>query len=426
MASNPGTADPAVVAILNQGYPVPPDAGTPRAHHLLRRLCERARVHCLAVLTGDRAELDDFLARSELATRFASLEVLESHAAPSWRSKALSLLTGSPPFDARFRHAEALQRAGPLLRRRLAQVGPAVVYGYGIETLQWVPRDLWGSCVVDCTDAQSLLVRRRIRSDASLSWSRRIELALALPLIRRYEATMFREAAAVVYNSSDDIRSLLARHPGAPLVRVIDGCDTDYFRPDSVSETEEEDLLVFTGHMAYPPNADAAVHLAEDVMPRVWRRRPGARAMLIGPEPPPRLQRLHDGRRVFVTGFVEDVRPHLARATVVVSPVRFGAGMKNKLQAALAMEKATVASPVTCEGFDDVEHGRHVLIAEGAEALADAIVSLLEDPARRAELGRAGGRVIRERYGWDAAADVLWDTLRGTPPTREGSASPEG
>jgi glycosyltransferase involved in cell wall biosynthesis len=127
---------------------------------------------------------------------------------------------------------------------------------------------------------------------------------------------------------------------------------------------------------------------------------------------------LDDGRRIFVTGFVDDVRPYLQRATVVTSPLRFGAGMKNKLQAGLAMQKAMVVSSVTCEGFGDIVDGQHALIADDPGDFAAAVCSLLEDPARRHELGRRGSELIRSRYTWEAASGVLVDTLRRTPPAR--------
>lgn len=405
------------IALLRRSYPVPPEAGTPRAHHLLRRLCEAGPVHCLAAISEDRTTWNGFLARSGLDRRFASVEVHAVADVSSPRSDVLNLLSGRPPFDLRWKDPEGLRAVRASVRHLAGRVSPAVFYGYGIDTLQLVPRDLWGSCVLDCTDAQSLLLARRLRADESLGPAQRLRLAAALPSIRRYEAHAFRSAAAVVFNSSDDIAQLQARHPDAPLVCVIDGCDVDYFSPDAARGVEEEpDLLVFTGHMRYPPNADAAIHLVETILPRVWRRRPGVRALLIGPEPPERLRRLHDGERVCVTGFVDDVRPYLRRATLVVSPVRFGAGMKNKLQAALAMEKAMVASSVTCEGFADVVDGEHVRIADEPEAFAEAVCSLLEDPERRRSMALRGSALIRSRYTWQAATEALLATLRRTPP----------
>ena len=411
---------PDVIAILPGTIPIPPDAGTPRPYHLLRRLCAAApRVHCVAALSEDRNSWDTFLERSGLAERFASVELHSVSRRTPAHVRTLNLLTGRPPFDLRWKDPAGLQAVNRAARELVRRVSPAIFYCYGIDTLQLVPRDLWGSCVVDCTDAASLLARRRLRYEEGISRIDRLRLRLALPLLKRFEARMFEEVSAVLYNSSDDIAHLAKGHPTAPLVRVIDGCDADYFSPKHVRGVEEEpDLVVFTGNMLYPPNADAAIHLARDLLPRIWKQRPAVRALLIGPEPPERLMRLHDGKRIFVTGFVDDVRPYLQRATVVTSPVRVGTGMKNKLQAGLAMEKAMVVSSITCEGFGDVKDGQHVLIANDAGDFAAAVCSLLEDPARRRALGRRGRELIRTHYTWEAASKVMVDELRRTPPVR--------
>jgi glycosyltransferase involved in cell wall biosynthesis len=93
--------------------------------------------------------------------------------------------------------------------------------------------------------------------------------------------------------------------------------------------------------------------------------------------------------------------------------------MKNKLQAALAMEKAMVASTVTREGFDELVPGRHALVADTDEEIAAAIVALLGDPARRSALGRAGRELIRAHFSWAAANDALWRALATCAPVGE-------
>jgi hypothetical protein len=200
-------------------------------------------------------------------------------------------------------------------------------------------------------------------------------------------------------------------------VRVIDGGDADYFTPEPFADIpESEEEITFVGNMGFPPNADAARRLARRIMPHVWRRRPRARAVLIGPDPHGVLADLAEPGRVEVTGFVPDVRPWLRRATVVASPLRFGAGMKNKLQAGLAMEKAMVASTVTREGFDELVPGRHALVADTDEAIAAAIVALLDDPLLRRALGRAGRELILSHFSWPAAIEALWHALERCAP----------
>lgn len=413
MTEAQGGSDPSVVAVIGSVFPIPPEAGTPRPFQLLKRIAERTPVHCLAVVGQSPEEWERFREHPSLREIFSSTSAFYRRNDASALAKALTLVSGRPLFDLRYRDPAVLRAAHARSRALVRAHSPVVFYCWERDTLQYVPRDLWRSTLWDLVDSPSLATERRLAGDEMLSASERLKLRLSLPALRRFERRGLRRVGRAVLNSTADIAILRERVPDVEIANVIDGGDVEYFSRKHVSDSSEAPYdLLFFGNLAFPPNADAALHLVRDVMPLVWRARPDARAIVVGPEPPEALRHLQDGRRVLVTGFVPDIRPHLARATVIVSPLRFGTGMKNKLQAALAMEKATVATSVTCEGFDRLEPGVHALVADGAEELARAALSLLDDPARRRALGAAGAELIRTHYCWDAAAGTLWENLR--------------
>ena len=334
-------------------------------------------------------------------------------------AKLRTLLAARPLFDQRFRDPEVLAAAHARARRARPRTRARRLLLPGSATrCSTCPRRLWRSTLWDLVDAPVLATERRLAIDEMLSTWERIKLRSSRWFaLRRFERRALAEVGRAALNSSSDLATLRARLPDAPLVNVIDGGDSDYFSAEHTADVKEASAeLMFFGNLAFPPNADAALHLVRDIMPLVWRARPDARAVIVGPEPPDALMAMQDGRRVVVTGFVPDVRPHLARATVVVSPLRFGAGMKNKLQAGLAMGRAMVASRITCEGFDRLQDGVHALVADGPAEIARAALALLDDPARRRALGAAGRELIRVHYGWDAAAAVLWENLRHLAP----------
>jgi glycosyltransferase involved in cell wall biosynthesis len=107
--------------------------------------------------------------------------------------------------------------------------------------------------------------------------------------------------------------------------------------------------------MDYPPNSDAAVQLATTILPLVQREAPEAEVLLVGRDPTPDVQALADLPGVTVTGFVDDVRPYLERAAVFAAPIRFGAGIQNKVLEAMAMEVPVVASPLAADGLRTVD-----------------------------------------------------------------------
>jgi glycosyltransferase involved in cell wall biosynthesis len=244
-------------------------------------------------------------------------------------------------------------------------------------------------------ESYSLYLRRLAAREPRLS--HRAQLWAA----RRYEAFMFAPYRAVVVVSPPDRAELLALNPALRVEVIPNGVDLEYFQPQPGAR--EPDTLLFTGNFAYAPNADAAHYLAQTLLPDVRARFPDARLWLVGADPPPAVQALASDR-VTVTGRVDDLRPYLARAAVFVSPLRLGAGIKNKVLEALAMGCPLAATPLSVDGIA-VQNERDALVApvEGG-ALTAAVIRLLADPALRAALGANGPALIARAYSWARAA----------------------
>ena len=113
------------------------------------------------------------------------------------------------------------------------------------------------------------------------------------------------------------------------------------------------------------------------------------------------------GDDVVVEGFVPRLQPLLDRMRLSVAPLRYGAGIKGKVGNSMAMGLPVVASTVAVEGMQ-LEDGREVLIADGPQAMAEAVCRLHQDPALWARL-QAGGLSKVERLSGSRAA---YDNLR--------------
>jgi glycosyltransferase involved in cell wall biosynthesis len=167
-----------------------------------------------------------------------------------------------------------------------------------------------------------------------------------------------------------------------------------------------------TGKMSYHANATAAIRLVEDVMPRVWATRPGARLLIVGKDPPREVVRLQDAGDgaggVVVTGTVEDIRPFLRTATIAVAPIRYGVGIQNKVLEALACGTPVVATPQATSALD-ITDGRDLVVGRDPGELANAIGALLGDADRRRRIGEAGRAYVERHHSWRAAAVRLTD-----------------
>jgi glycosyltransferase involved in cell wall biosynthesis len=158
--------------------------------------------------------------------------------------------------------------------------------------------------------------------------------------------------------------------------------------------------------MNYAPNEDAAVYFCKEIFPAVRARHPGAEFWIVGKDPTPTVQALSRQPGVRVTGGVPDMRPYLAEAGIFVCPLRYGAGIKNKILAALAMRTPVIATPVSVDGLD-LADGREVLIGRDPREFGAKVSELVADPQRAQDLAKAGHRNVTQRYSWEVSARLL-------------------
>jgi sugar transferase (PEP-CTERM/EpsH1 system associated) len=260
--------------------------------------------------------------------------------------------------------------------------------------------------VADFVDEPVLGALRQMRSPGGpLELARLARLAVSAA---RYERAHCRRVSCCVVVGDDDARWLRRTVPGIRVHVVPNGVNSDYFKPAGIAI--EPASLVFTGRMDFGPNIAAALHFHRRILPRIRRSCPQVRWTVVGAEPVARILALGAHPGVTVTGYVEDVRPHLESAAVVVSPLVTGGGIKTKVLEAWAMSRPVVATPLGCAGLR-ARDGENLRIARHPEAFAVRVLELLQDPGAAAELGRAGRLTVLEHYGWDSQASRLEEIL---------------
>ncbi|MBZ0295611.1 MAG: glycosyltransferase family 4 protein [Anaerolineae bacterium] len=247
-------------------------------------------------------------------------------------------------------------------------------------------------------ESYSLYLRRLIERETPLTPGKLATYAQQF-FARRFESWMFAPYQNVVVVSERDREELLSLNPTMRVEVIPNGIDLYNFRLPRVRRRAK--ALLFVGNYEYAPNVDAALLLAREILPQVRQQMPDVRLWLVGNAPPPALQALA-GDHIKVTGRVPDVRPYLARASVFACPLRFGAGIKNKVLEALAMGLPVVATPLSVDGIH-VEHERDVLIAE-VEDFAAGITRLLRDKDLQAGLAEQGRALIEKEYSWSQVA----------------------
>jgi glycosyltransferase involved in cell wall biosynthesis len=211
-------------------------------------------------------------------------------------------------------------------------------------------------------------------------------------------ASRFDHILAIAAPEADEMR---ARGVRVPISASPMGVDTHAFAP--TDGVEEPGLVVFVGFFGHAPNVDAACWLVQDILPRVRAVAPGTHVALVGREPTPAVAALAAPGTVEVTGFVPDLRPWLARAQVVIVPVREGGGVRGKVLEAWAAARPLVSTSLGVSGLA-AHDGENVLGADDAAGLAAQVARLLSDAPLRARLGTAGRETACAHYDWDAIA----------------------
>jgi glycosyltransferase involved in cell wall biosynthesis len=247
------------------------------------------------------------------------------------------------------------------------------------------------------------IVRQVAGSDASPG--RRAYAALNWRKLRRDERAAYRTADGISACSTADRARVLDHVPSARTVVIPNAADVDFYRPRSADPPSDGRSVVFFGLLSTFPNIDGVLFFLRDIWPRIASARPEARCRIIGARPSAAMLR-HAGPRVEFTGFVDDLRPHLSSAAVLVVPLRLGGGTRLKIVEGMAMGKAIVSTTLGAEGIDAVPE-RDILIADEPEGFASSVVRVLDDPALAARLGGSARKLAEERYSWPAAARAL-------------------
>jgi GT2 family glycosyltransferase len=167
--------------------------------------------------------------------------------------------------------------------------------------------------------------------------------------------------------------------------------------------------LIFVGGFGHPPNEDAVRWLTGEIYPRVRTQRPDIELHLIG-DIPEAIRPQFAGKCVHIHGRVADLDPWMAGCRMALAPLRYGAGVKGKVNMAMSHGLPVVATQLAAEGMQLVD-GRDVLLADDAESFAAAVLRLYDDEALWEQLSSAGLLNVRQHFSFEAARKTLLRVL---------------
>jgi sugar transferase (PEP-CTERM/EpsH1 system associated) len=390
--------------------------GRLRSWHLLRHLAPRHEITYLAFADPDQSDVELRGMRDVVA----HVETIPRADAPkgTWRfyaGAASHMLDPLPYAVAKYRSRAFRRRVEELFAERSFDL---VVSDFLFPAVN-LPERLPCPSVIFTHNVESEIWRRHVETRSGAL--ARTLYGMQYQRMLRYERRALARFDDVVAVSDADRETLLRLYPDAIKSRihvVPTGVDTEYFTPSLAHPKPHE--IVFTGSMDWLPNEDAMRYFCEHVLPRVRAEEPRVRLSIVGRSPTPAVRQLAD-RGIQVTGRVEDVRPYVQNAAVYVVPLRIGGGTRLKIFEAMAMGKAVVSTTVGAEGLPVVAD-EHLVLADGPEPFARAVLDLLRDAPRRDRLGWAARSLVVKQYDWAAVAGALDDAFGRVAAARPAKA----
>lgn len=159
--------------------------------------------------------------------------------------------------------------------------------------------------------------------------------------------------------------------------------------------------IMFSGIMNYAPNKDAVEYLCQIIFPELKKHYPELKLYFVGKNS--EAIKHYESESIIVTGRVSNIYSYIKSATVYVSPLRFGTGMKNKILEAMACKKPIVASPVSIEGIDELKNQDNILVATNTQEWISSISYFIENYNARIKFAESCYEIVRNKYSWENA-----------------------
>ncbi|MEE9355078.1 MAG: TIGR03087 family PEP-CTERM/XrtA system glycosyltransferase [Methylococcaceae bacterium] len=226
----------------------------------------------------------------------------------------------------------------------------------------------------------------------------------------KFERNVAKISKSITFVSENEAELFknLAPESISKITFVNNGVDLDYFLPASKYEfpyIHDEFVITFTGAMDYWANCEAVIWLANDIFPKILNANPLSRFYIVGSQPTKAVLALSEKEGIIVTGRVDDIRPYIAHANLIVAPLRIARGIQNKVLEAMAMEKPVVVTPAAIEGIP-ISGQEDVIVAEQPDEFAKNVIKFMSG-SNSPKISKANRAFIIDKFGWEACTDKL-------------------
>ena len=382
------------ILFLANRVPYPPYRGDKlKIFNLAKRLTGRHELHLLTFAQSK----EDLTYKAELEKVF---DVVHFIYLPKWES-ALKCLTGlwdNKPLQVLYFQSKKLQAQ---LDSMVAQYKYDAIHVQHLRMSPYLAKRKDLPRILDLPDAFSLYWERR----------KTVKRGLLTTIFEHYEQQrvlkyehILKEYNMALVCSQEDLEYLQTNQHATNLNLLPNGVDLSTFKSLGHDYSHNQTLL-FTGNMDYAPNVDAVTYFTQTILPKIRERCENVKFIIAGQRPIKKVLELACDY-VQVTGFIKDLASMYNTASVVVAPLRFGAGTQNKVLEAMAIGVPVVCSNIGFKGLG-ITSGEGAIMQTDPDEFANSVIDLLESESLRQTTGTKGTEVIRSRFDWDIIAQTL-------------------
>lgn len=379
------------IFVLLSRFPYPLEKGDKlRAFHQIKELSKNNEI-ILCALSDEKVSKESIAILSEFCSE---IKVIRLRKLSVYFNLIFKLFFSDQSLQVAYFYNKKAQK---IIDALIQKHQPNHIYCQLIRVTEYVRKSKIPK-TLDYMDALARGMERRVEeAPFYLRWFLKTETKR----LKRYEHFIFDDFDNTTIISEQD-KNLIVNIKNITTVVVPNGVDYQTYQHKDIQKEYE---LIFTGNMAYPPNVDSAVYLANEVMPLVWKQKPNTKLVIVGAKPAPKVQKLKSNK-VLVTGWVDDISEYYAKSKIFVAPMQIGTGLQNKLLEAMAMQMPCITSNLANNALN-AEPNKSVLIGENPNDYANHIVQLLDNKDLYQKIASNGFQFVKENYTWQGSTSIL-------------------
>jgi sugar transferase (PEP-CTERM/EpsH1 system associated) len=383
------------LVVITSRFPYPLDKGDKlRAYNQIKFLSKHKEIY-LFCLTDEKIN-DENIKHLEVYCK--EIEIFTLTRLQTTLNLIRTIFTRKP-FQVGYFYNKTIHK---IIHNKINKINPSFIYCQLVRCAEYVKNEYHIPKLIDYMDTLSKGMERRIPS--SPFYMRKI-LRIETNRLKKYESVLYVyfDKHTIISHQDQELIFLEEREK----IKVIpNGIDIDFFKP---KEAEKKYDLLFNGNMQYEPNVVGALYIANEILPLIHKVNPNVSLLISGTSPTKEIIALKSDK-IYVSGWINDIRDAYNSAKVFIAPMQIGTGLQNKLLEAMAMKLPSVTSKLANNALN-AKAGEEILIGNSAQDYANIVIDLLENEELRNNIAENGFKYVTSTFNWEKSTEMLNDFL---------------